>query len=59
MAWRRLRTAGFVRIHRSRPVRREAVAGVESKPAGDFLVRRRDGRALAGSRRFRRPRLAD
>jgi hypothetical protein len=56
---RRLRTAGFVRIHRSRLVRREAVAAVESKPTGDFLVRLRDGRELAGSRRFRRPLLAD
>ena len=55
----RLRTAGFVRIHRSRLVRREAVAAVESKPTGDFLVRLRDGRELAGSRRYRRPLLAD
>ena len=56
---RRLQTAGFVRIHRSRLVRREAVAAVESKPTGDFLVRLRDGRELAGSRRYRRPLLAD
>jgi DNA-binding LytR/AlgR family response regulator len=56
---RRLQTAGFVRIHRSRLVRREAVADVESKPTGDFLVRLRDGRELAGSRRYRRPLLAD
>jgi hypothetical protein len=55
----RLRTAGFVRIHRSRLVRREAVAAVESKPTGDFVVRLRDGRELAGSRRYRRPLLAD
>lgn len=56
---RRLQTAGFVRIHRSRLVRREAVAAVESKPTGDFVVRLRDGRELAGSRRYRRPLLAD
>jgi hypothetical protein len=56
---RRLQSAGFVRIHRSRLVRREAVAAVESKPTGDFVVRLRDGRELAGSRRYRRPLLAD
>jgi DNA-binding LytR/AlgR family response regulator len=56
---RRLQGAGFVRIHRSRLVRREAVAAVESKPTGDFVVRLRDGRELAGSRRYRRPLLAD
>jgi hypothetical protein len=56
---RRLQSAGFVRIHRSRLVRREAVAAVESKPTGDFTVRLRDGRELAGSRRYRRPLLAD
>ena len=56
---RRLESAGFVRIHRSRLVRREAVAAVDSKPTGDFLVRLRDGRELAGSRRYRRPLLAD
>ncbi|MBS0361013.1 MAG: LytTR family transcriptional regulator, partial [Proteobacteria bacterium] len=56
---RRLQGAGFVRIHRSRLVRREAIADVESKSTGDFLVRLRDGRELAGSRRYRRPLLAD
>jgi hypothetical protein len=56
---RRLRTVGFVRIHRSRLVRREAIDAVESKPTGDFTVRLRDGRELAGSRRYRRPLLAD
>lgn len=56
---RRLQSAGFVRIHRSRLVRREAVADVESRPTGDFVVRLRDGRELAGSRRYRRPLLAD
>jgi hypothetical protein len=56
---RRLQAEGFVRIHRSRLVRREAVAAVESKPTGDFVVRLRDGRELAGSRRYRRPLLAE
>lgn len=56
---RRLQTGGFVRIHRSRLVRRDVVAAVESKPTGDFVVRLRDGRQLAGSRRYRRPLLAD
>jgi hypothetical protein len=56
---RRLQAAGFIRIHRSRLVRRDAVAAVESKPTGDFVVRLRDGRELAGSRRYRRPLLAD
>ncbi|WP_309605928.1 LytTR family DNA-binding domain-containing protein [Phenylobacterium sp.] len=53
----RFRAAGFVRIHRSRLVRRDAVATVESRPTGDFRVRLRDGRELAGSRRYRRPLL--
>jgi LytTr DNA-binding domain len=56
---RRLQSAGFVRIHRSRLVRRDEVAAVESRPTGDFVVRLRDGRELAGSRRYRRPLLAD
>ncbi|HLZ77374.1 LytTR family DNA-binding domain-containing protein [Phenylobacterium sp.] len=56
---RRLHTAGFVRIHRSRLVRRQAVAAIESKPTGDFTVRLTDGRELAGSRRYRHPLLAD
>lgn len=54
---RRLADRGFVRIHRSRLVRRGAVAQVESKPSGDFVVRLADGRELAGSRRYRRPLL--
>ena len=54
---RLLQGAGFVRIHRSRLVRRGGVAEVESKPSGDFVVRLADGRELAGSRRYRRPLL--
>ncbi len=56
---RRLQTAGFVRIHRSRLVRRQSVAAIESKPTGDFTVRLADGRELAGSRRYRHPLLAE
>jgi len=54
---RQLRGAGFLRIHRSRLVRRDAIAQVVSKPSGDYLVRLADGRELAGSRRYRRPLL--
>lgn len=54
---RQLRGAGFVRIHRSRLVRRDLIVEVESKPSGDYLVRLVDGRELAGSRRYRRPLL--
>jgi hypothetical protein len=56
---RQLQRAGFVRIHRSRLVRRDAIAGIDSKPTGDFVVRLHDGRELAGSRRYRHPLLAD
>lgn len=54
---RRLQGSGFVRIHRSRLVRRAAIVEVESKPSGDYVVRLADGRELAGSRRYRRPLL--
>ncbi|MGA0604828.1 LytTR family DNA-binding domain-containing protein [Phenylobacterium sp. VNQ135] len=54
---RELAGAGFVRIHRSRLVRRDAVSRVESRSSGDFLVRLSDGREVAGSRRYRRPLL--
>lgn len=50
---RRLADAGFVRIHRSRLVRRDAIAAVETKASGDFTVRLVTGETLAGSRRFR------
>ena len=42
---------------RSRLVRRAAIAQVESKPSGDYVVRLADGRELAGSRRYRKPLL--
>ena len=54
---RQLQGAGFIRIHRSRLVRRAAITEVESKPSGDYVVRLADGRELAGSRRYRRPLL--
>jgi hypothetical protein len=50
---RRLAEAGFVRIHRSRLVRRAAIAAVETRPSGDFTVQLVTGETLAGSRRFR------
>lgn len=50
---RRLAEMGFVRIHRSRLVRRAAIAALETKPSGDFAVRLVTGETLAGSRRFR------
>lgn len=43
----------FVRIHRSRLVRRGAIAAIETRQSGDFDVTLRSGTVLAGSRRFR------
>ncbi len=54
---RRLEGAGYVRVHRSRLVRKAAIAAVESKPSGDYVVRLADGRELPGSRRYRKPLL--
>ena len=44
---------GFVRIHRSRLVRRDAVTAVAATPAGDFEATLASGAVVAGSRRFR------
>ncbi|MBX9706443.1 MAG: LytTR family transcriptional regulator [Caulobacteraceae bacterium] len=44
---------GFVRIHRSRLVRTEAVSGIETRQSGDFDLVMVSGVKLAGSRRFR------
>lgn len=44
---------GFVRIHRSRLVRRAAVAEIRSTPSGDFELMLEGGRMVTGSRRFR------
>ena len=54
---RELEGAGFVRIHRSRLVRRDAIVELHSKASGDYVVRLADGSELAGSRRYRRPLL--
>jgi hypothetical protein len=55
---RRLAGEGFVRIHRSRLVRRAAIRAVETSPSGDFTVRLASGEALGGSRRYRTESLA-
>jgi hypothetical protein len=44
---------GFVRIHRSRLVRRAAVREVEVRPSGDFETLLDSGERIGGSRRFR------
>ena len=44
--------ADFMRIHRSRIVRREAVRRIETLPSGDFEATLADGRVLRGSRRY-------
>jgi hypothetical protein len=49
----RLAARGFVRVHRSRLVNRARVASIKPTPSGDIEIMLDDGRALAGSRRFR------
>lgn len=44
---------GFVRIHRSRLVRRAAIRAVETSASGDFTVSLASGETLGGSRRYR------
>lgn len=44
---------GFVRVHRSRLVRRDAIVSIETRQSGDFDLTLRGGTTLAGSRRFR------
>ena len=44
---------GFVRIHRSRLVRRAAVTAVATTASGDFEATMASGARVAGSRRFR------
>jgi LytTr DNA-binding domain len=48
-----LAVEGFVRIHRSRLVRRDAVVAIETTTAGDFSATLTSGAVVAGSRRFR------
>lgn len=45
--------AGFVRIHRGRLVRKQAVRRVITHKSGDFDVEMESGETLRGSRRFR------
>lgn len=45
---------GFVRVHRSRLVRRGAIAKIETRQSGDFAITLRSGTVISGSRRFRR-----
>lgn len=49
----RLAPHDFVRIHRSRLIRRAAVREIRSTSSGDFEIVMQDGRTLAGSRRYR------
>lgn len=44
---------GFVRIHRGRIVRRDAIRSIETERSGDFVVTLSDGATLRGSRRYR------
>ncbi|HRP11489.1 MAG TPA: LytTR family DNA-binding domain-containing protein [Terricaulis sp.] len=53
-AWEaRLSEKGFARVHRSRLVNRGAIASIKPTPSGDVEITLRDGRTLAGSRRYR------
>lgn len=45
--------AGFVRIHRGRLVRRDAIRRVENDKSGDFEVTLESGAQFRGSRRYR------
>lgn len=44
---------GFVRIHRSRLLRRDAVREIRTLTSGDFIVKLEDGSETRGSRRYR------
>lgn len=44
---------GFVRIHRGRLVRRDAVRSIETDKSGDFTITLASGASLRGSRRYR------
>lgn len=44
---------GFVRIQRSRIVRKAAIVGTETRPSGDFELTMASGAKLGGSRRYR------
>jgi len=49
----RLTARGFVRVHRSRLVNRARINAIKPTPSGDVEITLSDGRALAGSRRYR------
>ncbi len=44
---------GFVRVHRSRIVRKGSIAKVETRQSGDFELVLRSGTSVTGSRRYR------
>lgn len=44
---------GFVRVHRSRLVRKASVSSIETRQSGDFEIVLRSGNSVGGSRRFR------
>lgn len=44
---------GFIRVHRSRLVRRTAIATTDTRQSGDFDITLRSGAVISGSRRFR------
>lgn len=44
---------GFVRVHRSRMVRRATIVSTETSQSGDFAMTLRSGVVVQGSRRFR------
>lgn len=48
-----LKPHGFARIHRSRIVRKAAIAVTETRPSGDFDVTLASGATIGGSRRYR------
>lgn len=48
-----LEPLGFVQIHRSRLVRRDLIAKIQTRQSGDFEVTLRSGAVVGGSRRFR------
>jgi hypothetical protein len=48
-----LGSLGFVRVHRSRLVRRAAIAALQTRQSGDVDITLRSGAVIVGSRRYR------
>ena len=48
-----LDASGFVRVHRSRLVRRAAINTITTRQSGDFHIQLRSGATIGGSRRYR------